>query len=353
MPSLPAMRLLLLLWILQLCSVRSGKRGVDLTLPMTVKQWGDLNVDFAIVRVVKHTGEIDHVGIRNLRNAQAANLTDLAGYMYPCIPSSYFAQVEGIECLSAEGQLEALKDAMQDNLVSLEQYAVNNWPPTNAPTFAPTLVNDPTHAPTFAPTGQPSGQPTAQPTRQPTAQPSSMPSLATAQNWPTGQPTGQPTVAPSTPPPTFPVPTAAPSFVPGTQPLELKRIFLMVEDESPPRYFSADQLVNQAYFRDLALKAYSYGYQLGVFTTLRYWSELMETNSGGTVNFSRENVPLWIPRFDRIESMDFFVPFGGWTKPYMKQYWGGSSPARRLDVTWRLNQNYIVNALNTTTIDPL
>jgi len=350
-----AMRLLLLLWIIQLCSVQSGYRGVDLTLPMTVQQWGGLGVDFAIVRVVKHTGEIDKVGIRNLRNAQAANLTDLAGYMYPCIPTSYFAQVEGIECLSAEGQLEALKEAMQDDLVSFEQYAVNNWPPSNAPTFAPSLVNDPTPVPTFAPTGQPSGQPSAQPTRQPSAQPTAMPSKVGATQWPSGMPTGQPTSRPTkfTPAPTFVPPTAQPTHAPGTPPLTLKRIFLMVEDESPPRYFDADQRVNQKYFRDLARKAYSYGYQLGVFTTLRYWSELMETDGGGTAEFSRANVPLWMPRFDRLESMDFFVPFGGWTKPYMKQYWGGSSPARRLDVTWRLNQNYIVHPLNSTSIDPL
>jgi hypothetical protein len=127
----------------------------------------------------------------------------------------------------------------------------------------------------------------------------------------------------------------------------------MVEDESPPRYFDADQTVNQAYFMELASRAYENGIQLGVFTTLRYWSELMVTVAGQTMSFSRDNIPLWMPRFDRQPNMDFFVPFGGWSRVHMKQYWGGSSPARRLDSTWRLNDNYIEYHLNDTSIDAL
>lgn len=127
----------------------------------------------------------------------------------------------------------------------------------------------------------------------------------------------------------------------------------MVEDESPPRYFDADQTVNQAYLMELMDRAYDYGFQLGIFTTLRYWTELMETIHGGTIDFSRDNVPLWTPRFDKTGSMDFFVPFGGWTTAYMKQYDGGSSPARRQTVTWRINKNFVYANMTSTVINPV
>ena len=343
--------LLLLVCLLQLCL---SLRGLDLILPLSVQQWADLNIDFAVVRVQKQTGEIDYTGIKNLRRAQEANITDLAAYMYPCIPSSYYAQVEGIECLSASRQLEALRSAMDDNAVGFEKYESNTWPPTNAPTEMPSFASIPTPAPTEQPTGQPTTRPTGQPSAAPSAPPSGAPTvLVGLTDKPTVQPTFSPTatLAPSSSP--SGVPTSTPTNVIGTVPLNLKRIYLMVEDESPPRYFSADQNVNIAYITELAERAYDNGIQLGVFTTLRYWSELMETNTGQVAEFSRDNVPLWIPRFDKTPSMDFFVPFGGWTKVHMKQYWGGSSPARRLDSTWRLNDNYIEWHLNDTSIDPL
>ena len=341
---------------MQLCMC---KLGVDLTLPLTVQQWGALNLDFAVVRVVKHTGEIDYTGIKNLRRAMQANLTDLSGYMYPCISSSYFARVQKINCLSAAGQLEALRNALEINDAGLEPYKTNTWPPTNAPTQHPTILFSPTYAPTVHPTFQPGKTPSAAPTHAPTQFPTSRPTKSPSvfiPNTPTFIPTHLPTHAPTHQPTYLPGvmhPTSVPTNPPNTKPLLLKRIFLMVEDESPPRYFDANQLVNMQYFKELATRAYEYGFQLGVFTTLRYWSELMQTDSGQVVEFSRKHVPLWIPRFDNTQSMDFFLPFGGWTKVYMKQYWGGSSPARRLDVTWRLSQNYIVDHLNDTSIDPL
>jgi hypothetical protein len=113
-----------------------GDTGVDLTLPLTVEQWQDLDVDFAVVRVVTHYGEIDITGIQNLRRAMAAGIGDLAGYIYPCIGTSYFAKTGGITCSTPSEQLEALQLALQENAATLEAYDQNTWPPTNAPTFA-------------------------------------------------------------------------------------------------------------------------------------------------------------------------------------------------------------------------
>jgi hypothetical protein len=350
-----------------------GRHGIDLTKPLSINEWKVANPDFAIVRVVKHTGVIDYTGIKNLRRAMKANITDLSGYMYPCIGTSYFANTEGIKCLSPSGQLEALKTALDINSGDFETYTKLTWPPTNSPTYAPTLVFNPTGQPSGQPSGQPTKKPTPSPTHAPTAPPTAMPTFAPtallpgSTHFPTPSPTYLPTERPTLPPTQFPTqhPTEHPTPFPTGQPtssptnvltnpiLKLRRVYLMVEDESPPRYFDADQRVNQAYFMELMNRAYQYGFQLGVFTTLRYWNELMVTNSGDTINFSRDNVPLWTPRFDKRDNMEFFQPFGGWTSAYLKQYDGGSSPARRMEVTWRINKNFRYDNLTNVAINPL
>lgn len=325
-----------------------SKYGVDLIKPLTPEQWADLNADFAVVRVINEDGTIDGTGIRNLRNALEANMTELSGYMYPCVQSSYYARVQGITCLDPADQIETLVAALEENVAKLENYTALTWVPTSAPTGRPTVLAQPTPDPSSAPSSSPTIDATALPSSAPSVPPTAGPTAGPTvllSNW-----TVAPTMAPTTAAPTF-SPTVAPTFsqhptsqptnVPGQEMLVVRRIFLMVEDESPPRYFDPDQSVNQAYFKALSYTAHKYGYQLGVFTTKRYWEELMVTVDGIKLEFERENVPLWTPRYDSVDSMDFFVPFGNWTYPYIKQYDGGSSAARRKEYTFRINLNYI------------
>ena len=55
------------------------KLGVDLIKPLSVEEWTALNADFAVVRVINEDGTIDGTGIRNLRAALEANMTELSG----------------------------------------------------------------------------------------------------------------------------------------------------------------------------------------------------------------------------------------------------------------------------------
>jgi len=123
----------------------------------------------------------------------------------------------------------------------------------------------------------------------------------------------------------------------------------MVEDDSPNRYFSVDNRVNQRYLVELAYACWLRGIQLGIYTTLFYWNNIMTLPFDGKnptadrfiSGLSRDHLPLWVPRFDKTPgNMDFFVPFGGWKQVYMKQYTGGSAEARRAG-SWRINKNYI------------
>ena len=94
------MRLLIRgLGLLALAYICDSKFGVDLIKPLTTDEWVDLGAEFAVVRLINQDGSIDNVGVRNLRNAMEANMTELSGYMYPCVQSSYFARVSGITCL--------------------------------------------------------------------------------------------------------------------------------------------------------------------------------------------------------------------------------------------------------------
>ena len=269
-----------------------------------------------------------------------------------------------------------------------------------SPVFARANGVAPTHAPLPVPTGQPSGSPTGQPTTTPTGPtpyPVALPTLTpTAEptttrtmeptpepgsptpeptvslaptvrptRFPTKMPTPTPTAFPTRPTPApTPAPTAIPTFINGThnKPLPLKRIFLMVEDDSPNRYFSVDNRINQRYLTELAYACWLRGIQLGVYTTYFYWNNIMtlpfdKSNPGADRFLSglkRDNIPLWAPRFDKKPGdMSFFEPFGGWNHVYMKQFTGGSAEARRAG-SWRINLNY-VNASDhktgTTTID--
>lgn len=337
-----------LILLLSVLVCLESKLGVDLIKPLTVDEWSELNADFAVVRVINEDGTIDGTGIRNLRAALDANMTELSGYMYPCVQSSYYARVQGVTCLDPASQIETLVEALEENVAKLENYTTLTWVPTSAPTGSPTVVAQPTPGPTGQPTSEPTILATPLPSSAPSEKPSSKPTstpTALASDWtvaPTMAPTtGAPTFSPTMAPTYSQHPTSQPTNLPGQETLVVRRIFLMVEDESPPRYFDLDQSINQDYFKALSYTAHKYGYQLGVFTTKRYWEELMVTVDGVQLDFERESTPLWTPRYDSLADMDFFVPFGNWTYPYMKQFEGGSSAARRKAYTWRVNENYI------------
>lgn len=55
---------------------------------------------------------------------------------------------------------------------------------------------------------------------------------------------------------------------------------------------------------------------LGIYTAAWWWIPQM-----GDATFFKD-LPLWDADYDGIENFDDFVHFGGWEKPYMKQYAG-------------------------------
>jgi GH25 family lysozyme M1 (1,4-beta-N-acetylmuramidase) len=76
---------------------------------------------------------------------------------------------------------------------------------------------------------------------------------------------------------------------------------------------------NIAFLRAMVAGAEKMGVKLGIYTSKTQWDPI----GCGSTEFSR--FPLWYPHYDNNPSFSDFRPFGGWTKPSIKQYTGTTS----------------------------
>ncbi len=91
--------------------------------------------------------------------------------------------------------------------------------------------------------------------------------------------------------------------------------------------------MNQAFLENMVKSLESRGIQVGIYTTKTYWTNIMASNpSYGTY-------PLWYPRYDGIDSFDFFAPFAGWTQLLIKQT-AGDAPLCGLS---QVDTDYMLN----------
>jgi hypothetical protein len=103
---------------------------------------------------------------------------------------------------------------------------------------------------------------------------------------------------------------------PSPEGATLGLLWVDVEDEDPPLYYSADPAANTDFLSALVAAMAARGISPGVYTTKTYWAAITDDAAG----FS--GFPLWYPRYDGEESMDFFQPFAGWTVCAIKQTGG-------------------------------
>jgi hypothetical protein len=66
---------------------------------------------------------------------------------------------------------------------------------------------------------------------------------------------------------------------------------------------------------DFVAAAAEEGVSLGFYSTTTYWTDIMADSA----QYSEPEFPLWYPRWDAEDSMDFFAPFGGWSEVAQKQ----------------------------------
>jgi hypothetical protein len=85
------------------------------------------------------------------------------------------------------------------------------------------------------------------------------------------------------------------------------------------RYWMSQE-ANREFFNGLVSKGRSLGVKLGVYTSASQWNPIM--GSGFTAGSA---FPLWYAHYDNSASFADFRPFGGWSKPAIKQYYGDAS----------------------------
>jgi len=82
------------------------------------------------------------------------------------------------------------------------------------------------------------------------------------------------------------------------------------------QYWSSSTSNNVAFLNDMVTEGKALGVSLGIYSSASQWSPIM----GGSTKFS--SLPLWYAHYDNSASFSDFSPFGGWSKPAIKQYAG-------------------------------
>eukprot|EP01127_Copromyxa_protea_P007884 TRINITY_DN1792_c0_g1_i3.p1 TRINITY_DN1792_c0_g1~~TRINITY_DN1792_c0_g1_i3.p1 ORF type:complete len:278 (-),score=40.07 TRINITY_DN1792_c0_g1_i3:64-897(-) len=112
------------------------------------------------------------------------------------------------------------------------------------------------------------------------------------------------------------------------------RIWLDIEGRDT-KYWSADKQTNRAFITELVNAGKSLGKDLAFYASKASWDFIV-----GSDFTPYGNMDLWYARYDWTQNFDDWSPYGGWTKPFMKQWsdsrslpglCGGPTP----DLNWR------------------
>lgn len=87
-----------------------------------------------------------------------------------------------------------------------------------------------------------------------------------------------------------------------------------VDVEAPDIWGS--QEANRAFLKEMVSTLQSRGVHVGIYTSESQWGPI----TGGAELFP--SLPLWYAHYDNNPSFSDFAPFGGWSKPSIKQYEG-------------------------------
>lgn len=269
--------------VVLLHKVCDGSIGVSLSKALDKIGWEALvatnpAITSGAVHILFYNGTINTLAPSTIRAGWNTNIHDLSVYMHPCINTSVYSVQNNVECGTVKEQFESILDTMTNNNMEFRQFLTSDMVPApNSPSTAPT--------------------------RQPTQSPSAV------------------------------------------RPV-IQRMFVCFEDEVPNRYMSHNHGENVMYLLELHQLAVERGVQLGVYTTKNDWLNTMtmphpsidkvlvyptnvdNTEYNATNPFS--DLPLWTPRFDSVNSMAFYAPFGNWERVFMKEISGSTTALHRI-----------------------
>ena len=96
----------------------------------------------------------------------------------------------------------------------------------------------------------------------------------------------------------------------------------METNTSPGCGWGKDYQANCQFTEQLVSAAKKSGKKVGIYASIYMWTTIM----GGVNNCPKfVNLPVWYAHYDGIKNFSDFKAFGGWTKPYAKQFKGTTS----------------------------
>lgn len=100
----------------------------------------------------------------------------------------------------------------------------------------------------------------------------------------------------------------------GANKLNVGMVWLDIEGA---QYWLGNAIANRNFYESLLAAAVRSGWKLGIYSSLYTWNEIFGTGytKGG-------NYPLWYAHYDNWASFGDFRPFGGFSRPTIKQYIG-------------------------------
>eukprot|EP00330_Aristerostoma_sp_ATCC50986_P007645 CAMPEP_0114589620 /NCGR_PEP_ID=MMETSP0125-20121206/12031_1 /TAXON_ID=485358 ORGANISM="Aristerostoma sp., Strain ATCC 50986" /NCGR_SAMPLE_ID=MMETSP0125 /ASSEMBLY_ACC=CAM_ASM_000245 /LENGTH=182 /DNA_ID=CAMNT_0001786615 /DNA_START=61 /DNA_END=609 /DNA_ORIENTATION=- len=96
------------------------------------------------------------------------------------------------------------------------------------------------------------------------------------------------------------------------------RIWLDIEPCQSPLCWSLNFTKNMEYVKEVISTAKAHGWKLGIYCSHYAYLAIFGTLTDSSIY----ELPLWYAHYDNNPSFSDFTPFGGFTKPYAKQYLG-------------------------------
>jgi len=81
------------------------------------------------------------------------------------------------------------------------------------------------------------------------------------------------------------------------------------------RAWSTNKTYNQWFTMEMTDELLKLNQKIGIYASAYQWEKIVGKEWEGC-----KDLILWWPRWNHIPSFDDYVPFGGWKKPYAKQY---------------------------------
>jgi hypothetical protein len=111
--------------------------------------------------------------------------------------------------------------------------------------------------------------------------------------------------------------------------VDVKRLWLDIEGV---QYWGANTATNRAFYTGLVDACAANKLVCGIYSSESQWVPIF---GSAAWSYGSSSLPLWYADYDNTPSFDNWHVFGGWTKPYLKQFSDqGAKCGCSYDLSW-------------------